>query len=112
MKEYCAGHNSHRLVFQSRVANIARVTKHFEIFLFAEVGCNVAGFLTVFSSQLSIFTLCVITLERWFAITYAIDLNKRLRLGAAAHVMAAGWIYALTMAILPLAGVSSYSSTR
>ena len=72
----------------------------------------VAGFLTIFSSQLSIYTLCVITLERWFAITYAIDLNKRLRLGAAVYVMAGGWAYAITMATLPLAGVSSYSCTR
>ncbi|KAK3907713.1 Thyrotropin receptor [Frankliniella fusca] len=76
-----------------------------------ERGCMVAGFLTIFSSQLSIYTLCVITLERWVAITYAIDLNKRLRLGAAAYIMAAGWVYAITMATLPLAGVSSYSST-
>lgn len=72
----------------------------------------VAGFLTIFSSQLSIYTLCVITLERWFAITYAIDLNKRLRLGAAVYVMAGGWVYAIAMAALPLAGVSSYSCTR
>ncbi|KAJ1523752.1 hypothetical protein ONE63_001585 [Megalurothrips usitatus] len=76
-----------------------------------ERGCMVAGFLTIFSSQLSIYTLCVITLERWIAITYAIDLNKRLRLGAAVYVMAGGWLYAVTMAALPLAGVSSYSST-
>ncbi|KAE8748517.1 GPA2/GPB5 Receptor, partial [Frankliniella occidentalis] len=61
--------------------------------------------------QLSIYTLCVITLERWVAITYAIDLNKRLRLGAAVYVMAGGWVYAITMAALPLVGVSSYSST-
>ncbi|XP_049833251.1 probable glycoprotein hormone G-protein coupled receptor isoform X2 [Schistocerca gregaria] len=74
-------------------------------------GCQVAGFLTVFASQLSVYTLSVVTLERWFAITYAIYLNKRLSLRAAAQVMAGGWLYALGVATLPLVGVSNYSST-
>lgn len=74
-------------------------------------GCQMAGFLTVFASELSIFTLTVITMERWFAITYAIHLNKRLRLGVAARVMVLGWMFALTLAALPLFGASSYSKT-
>ncbi|GAB6021832.1 hypothetical protein CHUAL_004404 [Chamberlinius hualienensis] len=74
-------------------------------------GCKVAGFLTVFGSELSIFTLTVITLERWYAITYAIHLNKRLRLGTAVKVMIFGWIYAITYATLPLVGISGYSKT-
>lgn len=39
-------------------------------------GCKVAGFLTIFASHLSVFTLLVITLERYFAITHAINLNR------------------------------------
>lgn len=39
-------------------------------------GCKIAGFLTIFASHLSVFTLTVITLERWFAITHAIYLNR------------------------------------
>ncbi|KAF8782393.1 Thyrotropin receptor like protein [Argiope bruennichi] len=74
-------------------------------------GCQMAGFLTVFSSELSIFTLTVITLERWYAITYAIHLNRRLHLGTAAKVMALGWLYALVMAALPILGISSYAKT-
>ena len=30
-----------------------------------EGGCDVVGFITVFASELSVFTLSVITLERW-----------------------------------------------
>lgn len=75
------------------------------------VGCQVAGFLTVFASELSIFTLTVITLERWYAITYAIHLNRRLKLRTAAKVMAAGWAAAGLAAALPLMGVSSYTKT-
>ncbi|KAJ9578152.1 hypothetical protein L9F63_024987, partial [Diploptera punctata] len=68
-------------------------------------GCQIAGFLTVFASELSIYTLTVITSERWYAITYALHLERRLRLSTA------GWLYAITMATLPLLGISGYSKT-
>ncbi|KXJ80476.1 hypothetical protein RP20_CCG024664 [Aedes albopictus] len=74
-------------------------------------GCKVAGFLTVFASHLSIFTLTIVTLERWFAITHAIYLNKRIKLSAATYIMIAGWIYSAVMAAFPLFGISNYSST-
>jgi thyroid stimulating hormone receptor len=74
-------------------------------------GCKLAGFLTVFASHLSIFSLTVITLERWFAITYAIHLTRRIRLGAAAKTMLGVWVYSIFVATLPLVGVSNYSST-
>lgn len=67
--------------------------------------------MSVFASELSIFTLTVITLERWYAITYAIHLNRRLKLGVSVKIMLSGWAYALLMASLPLFGVSSYSKT-
>ncbi|KPI95740.1 Lutropin-choriogonadotropic hormone receptor [Papilio xuthus] len=75
------------------------------------VGCKIAGFLSVFSGQLSVFTLTIVTLERWFAITYAIYLERRISLSAAAKIMLGGWLFSLFMASLPLAGVSDYSST-
>ena len=71
-------------------------------------GCQAAGFLTVFSCELSIFTLTIITLERWYAISHAIHLTKRLRIRQAMLFMAFGWLYALFMAHLPLVGISSY----
>ena len=71
-------------------------------------GCQLAGFLGVLSSELSVYTLTVITMERNYAITHAMHLNKRLSLKHAAYIMAFGWVFALTMAILPLAGVSDY----
>lgn len=74
-------------------------------------GCQVAGFMTVFASQLSIFTLSLLTVERWFAIRHALYTN-RVDLSLATKVMFVGWAYALVLAALPLIGVSSYSSTR
>ncbi|XP_046884592.1 lutropin-choriogonadotropic hormone receptor [Hypomesus transpacificus] len=72
-------------------------------------GCSVAGFLSVFGGELSVYTLATITLERWHTITHALQLERRLALGQAAGVMAGGWLLCLGLALLPLVGVSSYS---
>ncbi|XP_026651929.2 follicle-stimulating hormone receptor isoform X2 [Zonotrichia albicollis] len=71
-------------------------------------GCNAAGFFTVFASELSVYTLTVITLERWHTITYAMQLHRKVRLRHAVTVMAFGWVFAFTVALLPIFGVSSY----
>lgn len=72
------------------------------------MGCQVAGFLAVLSAELSVYTLAVITLERNYAITHAMHLNKRLSLRHAGYIMIFGWVFSLTMATLPLFGVSDY----
>ncbi|XP_036405211.1 thyrotropin receptor [Megalops cyprinoides] len=71
-------------------------------------GCGAAGFFTVFASELSVYTLTAITLERWHAITFAMRLDRKPRLAHAAAVMLAGWAFCLLLALLPLVGVSSY----
>ncbi|KAH8410206.1 hypothetical protein KR009_008320 [Drosophila setifemur] len=70
--------------------------------------CQLSGFLAVLSSELSVYTLAVITLERNYAITHAIHLNKRLSLRQAGYIMSVGWVFALIMALMPLLGVSDY----
>lgn len=72
-------------------------------------GCGIAGFLTVFASELSVYTLTVISLERWHTITNAMHVNKRLRMQHVAAMMGAGWGFSLLVALLPLVGVSGYS---
>ncbi|KAK5906137.1 hypothetical protein CgunFtcFv8_002028 [Champsocephalus gunnari] len=72
------------------------------------LGCSVAGFFTVFASELSVFTLTAITLERWHTITHALRLDRKLRLRHACVVMTAGWIFSSFAALLPTVGVSSY----
>ncbi|KAF4016293.1 hypothetical protein G4228_007801 [Cervus hanglu yarkandensis] len=71
-------------------------------------GCSAAGFFTVFASELSVYTLTVITLERWHTITYAIQLDQKLRLKHAIPVMLGGWLFSSLIAMLPLVGVSNY----
>ncbi|XP_064020382.1 follicle-stimulating hormone receptor isoform X1 [Pogoniulus pusillus] len=72
-------------------------------------GCNAAGFFTVFASELSVYTLTAITLERWHTITYAMRLDRKVRFRHAAVIMAFGWLFAFTVALLPIFGVSSYT---
>ncbi|KAM3859869.1 follicle-stimulating hormone receptor [Diretmus argenteus] len=72
-------------------------------------GCRAAGFFTVFASELSVFTLTAITLERWHTITHALRLDRKLRLRHACVVMTAGWVFSSLVALLPTVGVSSYS---
>uniref|UniRef100_A0A8D0D019 Thyroid stimulating hormone receptor n=1 Tax=Sander lucioperca TaxID=283035 RepID=A0A8D0D019_SANLU len=72
------------------------------------LGCSAAGFFTVFASELSVFTLTAITLERWHTITNALRLDRKLRLRHACIVMTAGWIFSSLAALLPTVGVSSY----
>uniref|UniRef100_A0A4X2LDL2 Thyrotropin receptor n=1 Tax=Vombatus ursinus TaxID=29139 RepID=A0A4X2LDL2_VOMUR len=71
-------------------------------------GCNAAGFFTVFASELSVYTLTVITLERWYAITFAMRLDRKIRLWHAYIIMLGGWVCCFFLALLPLVGISSY----
>uniref|UniRef100_A0A5F4W3M1 Thyrotropin receptor n=1 Tax=Callithrix jacchus TaxID=9483 RepID=A0A5F4W3M1_CALJA len=72
-------------------------------------GCNTAGFFTVFASELSVYTLTVITLERWYAITFAMRLDRKIRLRHACAIMFGGWVCCFLLALLPLVGISSYA---
>ncbi|KYO19755.1 hypothetical protein Y1Q_0021029 [Alligator mississippiensis] len=72
-------------------------------------GCNTAGFFTVFASELSVYTLTVITLERWYAITFAMRPDRKIRLRYALVVMLGGWLSCFILALLPMFGVSSYT---
>ncbi|XP_046296687.1 thyrotropin receptor isoform X1 [Marmota monax] len=72
-------------------------------------GCNTAGFFTVFASELSVYTLTVITLERWYAITFAMRLDRKIRLRHAYVIMVGGWVCCFLLALLPLVGISSYA---
>ncbi|XP_056616225.1 lutropin-choriogonadotropic hormone receptor isoform X2 [Triplophysa dalaica] len=72
------------------------------------MGCGIAGFLSVFGAELSVYTLSSITVERWHTITHALRLERRLGLSHASVIMVVGWLLCLVMALLPLMGVSSY----
>ncbi|XDC53040.1 hypothetical protein R6Z07M_004222 [Ovis aries] len=71
-------------------------------------GCDAAGFFTVFASELSVYTLTAITLERWHTITHAMQLECKVQLRHAASIMLVGWVFAFAVALFPIFGISSY----
>ncbi|XP_033872813.2 follicle-stimulating hormone receptor isoform X1 [Acipenser ruthenus] len=71
-------------------------------------GCSIAGFFTVFASEFSVYTLTVITLERWHTITYAMQLERKVRLRHVLAIMVGGLVFSFIIALLPILGVSSY----
>jgi hypothetical protein len=73
-------------------------------------GCSAIGFISVFSSILSLYSLTALTIERWYTIKYAMY-GRKMGFKHALIIVAVGWVYALVMASLPLAGVSSYEVT-
>ncbi|XP_048585254.1 lutropin-choriogonadotropic hormone receptor isoform X2 [Nematostella vectensis] len=72
-------------------------------------GCKTAGFLALLSSEASVFTLTVITIERFIAIRHALHIHKKMSLRKTTIVMVIGWGLALIIATLPLAKVSDYT---
>ncbi|XP_034566345.1 thyrotropin receptor-like [Notolabrus celidotus] len=71
-------------------------------------GCNLAGTLSVFASELSVYTLTLISLQRWHAIFYAMRPDRKIRFRHAAVLMLVGWFLCVVFALLPVLGVSSY----
>ena len=70
-------------------------------------GCFFAGFCAIFSSILSVYTLLVITLERVYSIKFALE-NKHFKKHWVFIIMIFGWVVAIVLGLLPLAGLSSY----
>lgn len=73
-------------------------------------GCSLAGTLSVFASELSVYTLTLISLQRWHAILYAMRPDRKMRLRHAVMLMLIGWLLCVILALLPVVGVSSYQS--
>ncbi|XP_072228346.1 thyrotropin receptor-like [Leuresthes tenuis] len=71
-------------------------------------GCNLAGMLSVFASELSVYTLTLISLQRWHVIFNAMRPNKKMRLRHAAVLMLFGWLLCVTIALLPVLGINTY----
>ncbi|VDK81927.1 unnamed protein product [Litomosoides sigmodontis] len=74
------------------------------------IGCNIAGFISVFSSEISIMSMFLIAFDMCYNIRNAFY-GKRLRMRTAIMMMTVAYIIAFTMAVLPIIGVSTYTST-
>ena len=72
------------------------------------LSCKVLGFLAIFSSELSVFSLTLITIERYLTIVYAMYPKQRLVMKNAVIAMGIGWTVSFVIAVLPIFGISSY----
>lgn len=70
--------------------------------------CDVLGALAILSNQLSVFSLTMITVERYLTVVYAMYPRYRLSMRTAVVCMTFVWLLALTLAILPVVGIGSY----
>ncbi|XP_065191502.1 thyrotropin receptor-like [Sycon ciliatum] len=71
--------------------------------------CKSIGFLAVFSSLVSVFSLTVITLDRYITIIHAMKVtplnSRRLK-----RILLVGWLVMFLVALLPIFGVNNYSA--
>jgi len=72
-------------------------------------GCLAAGFIAILSSELSVYILVVITLERLYVHLYGMRYIKT-QMCNAVIVILIGWAFAATCASLPLVGYNNYTS--
>eukprot|EP00794_Sanderia_malayensis_P017517 gene17517-19267_t len=72
-------------------------------------GCKVAGFLAVFSTELSVCILAIVTVERYLLIVHALHIRRQMNLVHAKIALTIAWAYSFGVAILPVTNVvSSY----
>ncbi|XP_064106954.1 G-protein coupled receptor GRL101-like [Macrobrachium nipponense] len=71
--------------------------------------CQLAGFLSTFSSELSVFTLTVITLERFLVIIFPFRLT-RLDMRWTRRIMACVWVSVGLLAALPLLNLQYFKN--
>lgn len=71
-------------------------------------GCQLAGFVAIFSSELSVFILTVMTLERLHTIAYSFK-RGRMKMRYAVAIVTIGWLLAGSLALLPIFDINTYS---
>ena len=72
-------------------------------------GCKAAGFIAVFSSELSIYLLVMLTLERVYTLSHSFNQNERKRRRVTVGLCILGCLLAAVLAVLPIADVNSYN---
>ena len=69
--------------------------------------CKTSGFLAMFSSEVSVFTMTVITMDRVVSIIFTFKLPQ-LRVKHARNVLIVGWIVCFVFSVLPATGLEYF----
>jgi len=72
-------------------------------------GCKTAGFIAVFASELSVYSLVALSLERLHTVAYTFNNNHRVKKRVAILVVVFGLLLAAVVATMPLFEINSYS---
>ncbi|KAG8275822.1 hypothetical protein J6590_078377 [Homalodisca vitripennis] len=102
------------LLMGSYLLTIALVDRHYRGVYFiydsawrSSSYCAMAGFLSTFSSELSVFTLTVITLDRFLVIIFPFRV-RRLEMTRTKRLMLLGWLLAALLSALPLMHINYF----
>ncbi|XP_077864669.1 LOW QUALITY PROTEIN: uncharacterized protein LOC102803184 [Saccoglossus kowalevskii] len=85
------------MYYRGRYIGFADEWRHSEL-------CEFAGFLSMLSSEVSVFTLTVITVDRFCCIVFPFKF-RRLKAKTAIRVISCGWILVAMLSLLPLSGI-------
>ncbi|XP_077989816.1 uncharacterized protein LOC144444277, partial [Glandiceps talaboti] len=72
--------------------------------------CSFAGFLSTLSSEVSVFTLTVMTIDRFVIIVFPFKFI-RLKLKTCTYLIVVGWILVAVVSFLPLVGISYFGES-
>lgn len=72
--------------------------------------CPLLGFLWLTAQTVTVFTLLLLTTERYLAIVYCMSPAIRMRLKVAVRCVVSTWIFAIAIAILPASGIGVYTA--
>ena len=73
-------------------------------------GCGFAGFCAITSTMVSVFTLVVISFERFSALVLGAHWKTQKVKWIALIIVGVGWVLGVVIAVLPLVGISSYDT--
>ena len=71
------------------------------------IGCQIAGALSMLSSEVSVLILTIITLDRLISIVFPFKF-KRLTYRAAVFACVGVWIFGVVISVIPITGISSF----
>ena len=88
---------------------IARKASYLYYLTFTETFCKFFGFIWCLGQFVLVTTSLLLTVERYLAIVFVMNPDRKLRSGRALRCIAVSWILAITSSSLPFVGIGTYT---
>ena len=73
--------------------------------------CKLAGFLSTLSSQMSMYMLVIITIDRVICVVYGFQFpNWKIKMNVAVWLVAGGWLFCSFISFLPISGIPYFGN--